>query len=97
MAGILLLVLQVLKADLMVHADMLSDLEDSSEIFLLKAVFRRVCLLKTDGVIWDWPTLDVFAGDAKSQHVMSRYYTLSHSPWAVGANAMYRHGLPGML
>ena len=47
----------------------------------------------------------MFAGDAKNQSVMSRYYTLFHSPRALGANAMYqnwqhdecRHGLPGML
>lgn len=89
----------------MLHADMLSRLEDSSEIFLLRAVFKRVCLREINGVIWGWPTLDVFAGDAKNQHVMSRYYTLFQSPRALGANAMYqnwqhdacRRGLPGML
>ena len=60
-----------------------------------------VCLWRCLG----WPTLDVFAGDARNQHVMSRYCTLFHSPRALGANAMYqnwqrdacRHGLPGML
>ena len=93
------------ESDLMLHADMLSRLEDSSEIFLLRVVFKRVCLREINGVIWGWPTLDVFAGDAKNQHVMSRYYILFHSPRALGANAMYqnwqhdacRHGLPGML
>ena len=68
-------------SDLMLHADMLSRLEDSSEIFLLRTVFQRVCLREVNGVIWGWPTLDAFAGDDKNQHVMSRYYTSAWPAW----------------
>ena len=46
----------------------------------------------------------MFAG-ASQQHVVSRYYTLFHTPRALAANAMYQHwkqdavmhGNPGML
>ena len=36
-------------------------------------------------------TLDVFAGGASQQHVVSKYYTLFHTPRALAANAMYQH------
>ena len=59
----------------------------------------------SDGVIWGWPTWDVFTGGAEQQDVMSRYYTLFHTPGALAANAMYqnwqqdarRHSRAGMV
>ena len=84
---------------------MLSRLEDSSEIFLSYAAVKRVCLQVSNGTRWGFPTLDVFAGGASQQHVVSRYYTLFHTPRALAANALYQHwkqdavmhGKPGML
>lgn len=74
----------------MLHADMLSRVEDSSEIFISRKAFRHVCLQRAPGGIWGWPTLDVFAGGAQGQHVVSRYYALYHTPYALAANAMYQ-------
>ena len=71
-------------------ADMLSRVEDSSEIFLSHAAFQHVCLLRTGGRIWGCPTLDVFAGGARGQHVLQRFYSLFYTPGAIGANAMYQ-------
>lgn len=84
---------------------MLSRVEDSSEIFLSASAFKQICMLKTDGVRWGFPTLDVFAGGANGQHLVSRYYSLFHTPGAIAANAMYRdwavdassHGRKGFL
>ena len=87
------------------HADMLSRLEDSSEVFLSHATFKRVCMHVSEGSRWGFPTLDVFAGHASQQHVVSRYYTQYHAPQALAVNAMYQcwkqdarlHGKPGMV
>ena len=89
----------------LLHADMLSRLEDSSEVFLSHAAFKRVCMHVSGGVRWGFPTLDAFTGHASQQHVVSRYYTLYHAPQALAVNAMYQcwkqdarlHGKPGMV
>lgn len=78
------------EADAMLYADMVFRVEDSSEIFLSHQAFKHVCLQRTQGGIWGWPTLDVFAGGAPGQHVVSRYYTLYCTPHALAANAMYQ-------
>ncbi len=61
--------------DALLHADMLSRAEDSSEIFVSKSAFRHICMLSSDGVRWGFPTLDVFAGGAQDQHHVSRFYS----------------------
>ena len=82
---------------------MLLRLEDSSEMFLSYAAVKRVHLQVSNGIRWGFPTLDVFAGGASQQHVVSRYYTLFHTHRALATNAMYQHRKqeagrnPGML
>ena len=93
------------ESDALLHADMLSRVEDSSEIFLSRAAFKQVCMQLSHGHRWGFPTLDVFAGGAKGQHQVSRYYSLFHTSGAIAANAMYQdwkrdacsRGKPGML
>ena len=66
---------------------------------------KRVCMHVNEGFRWGFPTLDVFAGHASQQHVVSRYYTQYHAPQALAVNAMYQcwkqdarlHGNPGMV
>jgi len=72
----------------MLYADML---EDSSEVFISRDTFRHVCMLVSDEAVWGWPTLNVFAGEAKQQHVVSRYHSLLHAPRSMGATAMYQN------
>ena len=78
------------EADAMLHADMLSRIEDSSGIFLSHQAFQDICLQRTELGIWGWPTFDVFAGGSAGQHVMAPYYTLYYTPKALAVNAMYQ-------
>ena len=82
------------EADAMLHADMLSKMEDSSEIFLSHRAFHRACmpamhtgwhlgLANTRCLCWGSHTVT-------GQHVVSRYYTLYCTPHALAANAMNR-------
>lgn len=72
------------------YADALSRLLDSSETFLRHNQFVFVCKLKHQGVAWGWPTLDVFAGAAKGQHQVERFYTLHYAPGCLAVNAMHQ-------
>ncbi len=93
------------ESDALLHADTLSRVEDSSEIFLSKSAFRHICMLSSKGVRWGFPTLDVFAGGAKDQHLVSKFYSLYFTPKALAASAMFQnwakdacsHGRSGML
>ena len=62
------------------HANELSRILDSSEIFLRYMHFERVYKFKHKGVAWGKPTLDVFAGTARDQHQVKRFYTLRYAP-----------------
>lgn len=64
------------------HADELSRVPDSSD-FLRYNQFERLCKLKCNGVAWDNPTRDVFAGAARGQQV-KRFYTLHYAPGCLG-------------
>ena len=85
------------ESDALLHADMLSRVQDSSEIFLSKAAFKHVCMQSSRGVRWGFPTLDVFAGGAHSQHQVSRFYSLFCTPKALAANAMLQNNRKGTL
>lgn len=73
------------------YADALSRVPDSSDICLRHNHFELVCKLKHQGVAWGWPTIDVFAGAAKGQHQVERFYTLHHSPGCLAVNGVHRH------
>ena len=75
----------------LLRADMLSRVEDSSEIFVSRHAFKHICLQKHNGVQWGFPTLDVFAGGATGQHVVSRYDSLFFTSTALASNAMFQN------
>ena len=75
----------------LVHADELSRLEDSSEIFLASFVFDQICRLPLAGEqVWGLPTLDCFAGNERGQHQVEEFYSKYHCPKALGINALYQ-------
>ena len=77
-------------ADL-VYADELSRLIDSSDIFLSQFVFDNICNLQLRaGQSWGVPRLDCFAGHAKGQYQVSRFYSKFYGPDALAVNAMYQ-------
>ena len=53
------------ESDALLHADILSCVEDSSEIFLSRAAFKQVCMQLSHGHRWGFPTLDVFLGELR--------------------------------
>ena len=78
-------------AEWLQHADELSRLPDSSELFIRPAQLRLVCNLVYSGVSWGWPTLDVFAGAANGQHTASRFYSLHYAPGCMGINGLHQN------
>ena len=66
----------------LLQADMVSRLEGNSNVCLSHAAFKRVCMQVSGAVRLGFSTLDVFAGHASQQHVVSRYYTQYHAPQA---------------
>ena len=79
------------ETETMKYADMLSRIEDSSELFLTRSAFRRIVLRSFDGGTWGMPTLDCFAGGARGQHKADRYYTAYYTVDTCGVNAMLQH------
>ena len=67
------------------HADELSRLPDSSELFIRPHQLKLIC------TAWGWPTLDAFAGAANGQHTASRFYTLHYAPNCLGVNGLLQH------
>ena len=78
-------------AEWLQHADELSLLPDSSELFIRPAQLRLVCTLMFNGVSWGWPTLDVFAGAASGQHTASKFYSLYYAPGCIGVNGLHQN------
>ena len=70
----------------------LSRMIDSSEIFLAQFAFDKICSLQLGhGRSWGVPTLDCFAGHAKGQHQVDRFYSKFYCPGAVAVSAMYQN------